>query len=52
MIGADGRSDMRGFSLTKMLFEGTLPWKRRVCIELKEIKGQSHLLNSGKVMAT
>ncbi len=45
MIGAGGRSDMRGFSLTKMLFEGTLPWMRRVCIELKEIRGQLHLMN-------
>ncbi len=40
MIGGGGRSDMRGFSLAKMLFEGTLPWKWRVCIELKEIKRQ------------
>ncbi len=51
MIGADGRSDLRGFSLAEMLFEGTLPWKRRVCIELKGIKRQPHLLNRGKVMA-
>ncbi len=51
MIGASGRSDMRGFSLTKMLFEGTLPWKRRVCIELKEINRQPHVLNRGKVTA-
>ncbi len=40
MIDAGGRSDLRGFSLTKTLFEGTLPWKRRVCIELKKIKRQ------------
>ncbi len=51
MIGAGGRSDMRGFSLTEMLFEGTLPWKRRVCIELKKVKGQPHSLNRHKVMA-
>jgi len=25
MIGAGGRSDMRGFSLAETLFEGTLP---------------------------
>ncbi len=49
MIGAGGRSDMRGFSLAEMRFEGTLPWKRRVCIELKGIKRQPHLLNRGKV---
>ena len=40
MIGAGGRSDMRGFSLAGTLFEGTLPWKRRVCIELNTISGQ------------
>ncbi len=51
MTGADGRSDLRGFSLPEMLFEGTLPWKRRVCIELKEFKRQPDLLNRGKVMA-
>ncbi len=51
IIGTGGRSDMRGFSLTETLFEGTLPWKRRVCIELKGIKWQPHLLNRGRVMA-
>ncbi len=25
MVGAGGRSDMRGFSLTETFFEGTLP---------------------------
>ncbi len=45
MTGAGGRSDMRGFSPTEILFEGTLAWKRRVCIELKAIREQPHLLN-------